>query len=393
MMKSMITFATAHRCRIQWLVLLLGLIALLSMMAAVTAARAADAPPGVLVWRREIIAPGVAPDADMTLDGMGLPHVAYRNPEDYVYAHWSNNLWLTETITHATRPVPWMGGISSLALDREQRLHFIAVSCDIRFCGEEYVQRTETQWVVDQTLPGFGDLAVDANNEAHLLYTGNIGGPALLLAHKTITGWITTTVHSGSEPYQQARLELDQTDAPHISYVKGHHLVYASLAASGWVTQLVDTIEPHGLSVSLALDNQDQPHIAYSFIDEQTAYLKYAARTAQQWSIQIVATGAGDLLDPDLVSLALDSQGDPHLALTKHDELRYGRQLGASWLMYVVDRNEETLFGAYGSFRLALDDSDLPRISYTARHETGYRLKFAWGELPQSQVYLPLINQ
>lgn len=115
---------------------------------------------------------------------------------------------------------------------------------------------------------------------------------------------------------------------------------------------------------SLALDSQGRPHIAYG-----SDSLYYARFDGAAWRLEIVdpavnLTGA---------SLALDGDNHPHISYYDwfYDDLKYAYWTGSGWQIETIDTD-----GDVGFFNcLALDSQGRPYISY--RDRTNQDLKIA----------------
>lgn len=152
-------------------------------------------------------------------------------------------------------------------------------------------------------------------------------------------------------------------------------LIPEILFAQQWFYETVDNSVNVGWYSSIALDAFDYAHISY--FDAPSNALKYAYWTGSEWEIQTVDTGISpDELDGS-TSIAVDSQGFPHIAYsTEHgnpgDTIRYAYWDGAVWQKTdVVDNGWSLIFCS-----LALDSSEYPHICWC--HDTGNALKYAY---------------
>jgi hypothetical protein len=164
------------------------------------------------------------------------PHISYSDAsnEDLKYARLSGATWLTEPVDSAGN----VGHYTSLELDSSGNPH-ISYS-DYTNGGLKYAWLSDTTWL---------SKTVD-----------NAGTPPPSLIY----------VRGGTS------LELNQADAPYISYydaINGN-LKLAHLSGTVWITQTVDSEGDVGSWSSLALDQADCPHISY--YDATNGDLKYA---------------------------------------------------------------------------------------------------------------------
>jgi len=137
-------------------------------------------------------------------------------------------------------------------------------------------------------------------------------------------------------------------------------LIPLSSNADVWQKDVIDsTGTANGFNCSIALDSQGYPHLSYCNLDE--LYLHYAYYDGTQWHITTVdSLGITGLH----TSLALDSLDRPHIAYTAHImNLRYVFMSDTGWVNKWVDSGVNP--GVQG-FRtsLALDNNDKPHIAY-----------------------------
>jgi len=141
---------------------------------------------------------------------------------------------------------------------------------------------------------------------------------------------------------------VDSNSNPHIAYTSPYSdskVTYASSNGSLWSTQIIAS----GNAFSLVLDANDNPHILYTG-------LTYASWKGSKWTSQIV-----DPTDPNtLGALALDSFGNPHVAYTDGQAVKYASRIGSTWNIQIVDAYSEIPF----QLSLALDSNNTPYILY-----------------------------
>jgi hypothetical protein len=177
---------------------------------------------------------------------------------------------------------------------------------------------------------------------------------------------------SGAEfGHNATSVALDAAGLPSFSYYVATtlDLKYAEKDANGiWTRTTVDSTGRVGLWNSLALDALGNPHISYfhqnNEVELPVADLKYATRSGGVWTIEIV-DGAGLPYLGEYTSIALDSQGDPHISYYDNDgqALKYAHKSNGSWTLEVVDSASNA--GLYTS--IVVDASDVPHIAYQVR--------------------------
>jgi hypothetical protein len=117
----------------------------------------------------------------------------------------------------------------------------------------------------------------------------------------------------------------------------GDHLYYARCENGICAVETVDPSDYVGTYASLALDSQGHPHIAY-YDDGQMSYcddekVKYAAWNGSQWTIQVV----DEWCMGEAPSIALDNQDVPHISYydSFSHYLKLADQEGNLWNTYI----------------------------------------------------------
>ena len=201
---------------------------------------------------------------------------------------------------------------------------------------------------------------------------------AVLLSHSIVTAepiWESEVITS--EPgFWEASLALDQGNNPHVSYrlyhvdnggVQYDKMLYSYKDAQGWVSSIFDN--DGGAYESLAIDSQGRPHISY--FDQQSEDLVYTYLDGNHWQAQII-----DQHDRDPVggftSIVLDENDNPRISYidwTRPYRIKYASNDGSTW--------DITEFpGWLGRTSLTLDSSGNPHIA--AGGEYGYWDGSSW---------------
>ena len=127
----------------------------------------------------------------------------------------------------------------------------------------------------------------------------------------------------------------DSAGTLHVAY-GGDHLYYARCVSGACTIQTVDPTDYVGPYASLALDSNGNPHIAYYAIGESEfcndEKVKYARWTGSTWQVQLVEEGCLG----GYTSLALDAADIPHISYFNEssDELQLADWDGSAWNSY-----------------------------------------------------------
>jgi hypothetical protein len=332
-------------------------------------------------------------DRSLALDDSGYPHIAYG--ADFLYYAWRDDTqWHTEVVDDAGG----VGSFANLALDAAGRPHISYY--DSSNDNLKYAFSDGTTWhveVVDSAgdVGGWCAIALDTAGRPRIAYLDATNADLKYAAFDG-SAWHFQVVESAGQVGWHASLVLDAQDRPHVTYYLaisgsyGNDLHYAYLSGTVWLTTTVDTGGLDGAVGwynSLALDSQGRPHVSY--FDFNQGRLKYARYDGTSWQIAVV-----DFYDAPGwhgTSLALDAQDRPHISYCPYGgwyncgELRYATYDGATWNSTVVDASADV--GEYSS--LALDNAGHPHISYY--DDTHMRLKYtrydgsAWQVEPVDQ--------
>lgn len=286
-------------------------------------------------WRPQTVANGYFyGPIGLAFDKSGRPNVVYHDHQDQRvdlakgglgYAVRNGNRWAVSSAAHPGHD----GWDSTVAIGRDGvvRAAGILPSQFNSSEGVDYYELRGGQWRV--TPIGSGPIAYEFN--VSLAVDPRSGRPALTyyndrsadLVFASFDGkrWTRETVAAQGDAGKYSSLSLDRRGRPHISFFQERSassgtIRYATKRNGKWTIEDVGTLTAFegGMTgarrnSSLALDAKGVPRIAYS--DKKV--LRLATRTASGWKAETVASAAARPLG-QLVSLALDGRGRPHLS-------------------------------------------------------------------------------
>jgi outer membrane protein assembly factor BamB len=160
----------------------------------------------------------------------------------------------------------------------------------------------------------FGNICMvlGSQDNPNIVYNGVNG--LMFYAKWENSNWKIQSVIQGGAPIS---LLIDSKDIPHMLFKGANEVTYyASLKGGNWSYQPV----PAGNRYSLALDKQGDPHIAYGTqllvrdyppgVTNNFYALNYASWNGSGWDSQVIQQ---QISSSDIISLVLDSNDKPHI--------------------------------------------------------------------------------
>ncbi|MBT3223817.1 MAG: hypothetical protein HN348_32515 [Proteobacteria bacterium] len=239
------------------------------------------APEGV--WTTEVIAEeNAGGHTAIALDGQNTPYVAW----------WHNDSWFQDS-TGIGLKYAWRGlsGWNVETVDMEYgtgRGKFASIALDsggsphIAYLDEtagrlKWAYRDNQAWVIEEVADmdldseSYTSIAVDRDNNPHILFSGNMSS----YAYRKLGRW---HVDKPISTWGSGSLVLSEDDVPHIAFHRlGDYLSYATLDGDEWVETELEMVDPNehtGRATDIALDHDGHPHISY--INQLTHKTKHA---------------------------------------------------------------------------------------------------------------------
>ena len=135
-----------------------------------------------------------------------------------------------------------------------------------------------------------------------------------------------------------------------------------NVAGAAWEGKFADDSNCVAVNPRLVLDGQMYPHIAHYDVNNQS--LKYIFYDGGNWNSTLIDPGHSR----DVSGLALDHNGQAHLAYVRDDGLGYGVKTGGIWNYGLLVSN---LNAGESSADLAVDSMGSPHMAYASNLEGG----------------------
>lgn len=315
--------------------------------------------------------------SSIELDAQGSPHIAYTLATGELrYAEKNGADWVWEDLPQGV-------DVSSvdLALDPngEPWIAFHAsetVGIGV-YSRVKVAHRAGGEWIVDTigdtdfSLTGAA-IAFDPAGVAHVAWGNFSRGFRVYYASWDLSGWSSEIVYQASTGDGDFGLAFDAQGVPHVVASTFDGILHAVFVSPGWTSEL----RPQGWLPSLALDSNGQPHIAtVRALVSLPLTLEYEWRgTDGLWHNEVLGPVNGNF--PPGPSLRLNQDDRPLIAFTdpEHGSLKLLRKPEDAWISDTVDTGG---VGLYPS--LVLAGGAHPRISYS---KAGLGLHYAAGNIP-----------
>ena len=227
-----------------------------------------------------------------------------------------------------------------------------------------YARKTGGAWTYDRldfaflAEGGFPSIECDVAGNPRIIYQmNNVEAPMYL--RKAGGSWSVENPQGFSQSGMFNSLELDAQSFPHFTDLVGglsYMIRYHRRVAAGWITETVEFVNEIGVSGScLALDANDQPHVTYT--GPQSAF-RYARRTGGTWTIEAIDPAGAGIWSP----IAIDGSGNPCVAYSNVNGIRFAKRAGGTWTFETVTTGVP--FG-FSTLSMALDSQNEPHLIYT----------------------------
>lgn len=292
-------------------------------------------------------------------------------------------LLLAGCLTATLQAVEWRLGtadpdgsdkFSSLRIDSYGNAHVSYVDDSQLLLKYSFWDHSLNKWfttTLDKSR-GYCSLALDSKQHPHISYLP-YGEGQLKYAHWNGSAWDKEIIRINAKVIDYyTSITVDSNDNPRISYYEywstgeDYSLHLRNVAWNGqyWQVSTVDSTPGSGKFNSIATDSAGNPHIAYANVKSENASLRYASWNGRSWDDEVLEGGGVSGYSAFSVALALDKEGNPHIAYTDatNQLVKYATHRGGSWQIQVVDSLAEVAYPDRNG--IAVDAQGRPYISY-----------------------------
>ena len=184
-------------------------------------------------------------------------------------------------------------------------------------------------------------IGVDDYNRIHIAHHTEISPFVGDLYYTYYDGqnWSNELLRLGGSEGLYCDLEIDSDNEPNLAFAAGYDLVYGFKQDGTWQYELVkDYTYPRKVQhyLDFELDSDNNPYIVFNLSNTGNPYeLSFAYKEAGIWVVETIC----EVEYLGEVSLALDSNGQPHISFTDWsiEEIYYAYKVDGNWQVDVVD--------------------------------------------------------
>ncbi|MFH1808961.1 MAG: hypothetical protein ABIJ09_09470 [Pseudomonadota bacterium] len=317
---------------------------------------------GCCSFSLDIVEAGAKPR--MALDALDLPWLVYlQNATTLRLASPSSTGWQTGTVVQDTADVIQFPDI---ALDDTGIPHVVyALNHTYASSSVVHAVRETSGWVFETVVQASGTfldthLAIDGDGLVSVVFH-NWDDGTLLLASNPAGQWSVEEVAQGYQLGRYCDVELDDSGAPHLSFMANNELRYAYHDVAGWQFQVVaaEAGTQYISDTTLRFGPQGRPRIGAFRSSPRTVL--YAAYNGLTWDVEDVQSNLGTFAGG--VSMDLAADGMLHLSYYAYDagEIRHASRSSSGWVVEVVDRTQadehsQILVDSGGGLHIAYTD-------------------------------------
>ncbi|MBN1824406.1 MAG: hypothetical protein JW803_08815 [Endomicrobiales bacterium] len=198
----------------------------------------------------------------VVFDANNIPHIVWYANNELKYAVWNVNSSAWDKKTIDTSPPEGSLTITkrSVVIDSLGNPNVCYRKYGVGLC---YAKWNGVSWdiqIVDSyQYSGSARIALGANNDVHIVYTGL---NSIKYARLIDNSWSIETV---DQVTNQPSIAIDSQNVPHVAYWTSSGLKYAKKDGQSWYSYIIlNSAPPPTQGIDIDVDNNDLPYIAYN---------------------------------------------------------------------------------------------------------------------------------
>jgi hypothetical protein len=280
------------------------------------------------------------------LDANGVPHVAYSSPDHLPFHALQVGKKFESTLVDARPDAGWDAAVG---VDSMGGVH-VAYHAERLPAHDQLLVHAYSNggpWQMEDVAPGgyATSLAVDGDDQSHLLYTD--GNGSLFYAEQEDTGFEIHPLGFQANWFRPTSLALDADGHAHACWVNntgiGVDAFYGTNASGDWEQTLLDA---NGHLCSLALAADGTPVVATLGTDAVRLFRQGGMGFDEEEVVDFEDALPGYTIGPDGVALAVGAGGRPFLLATIYAGQGGG---GSEAQLFFANDGEEWLFALVGT--------------------------------------------
>ena len=330
-------------------------------------------------WEIQTILPDKCDQLVASLDTEGYIHLAaVNNISQLYYIHNTTGEWRKEYVDRPNQPY-----LGSIAKSQSNDILISYASSTWFGFTANIAYKNDSEWAAQLvheagSFVGNANLVISPDDEIHLftINAGEFGQPGLNDYEWTGTQWMGQTIDPEAEYGVWFSSHQSADGSLHVGYWgydsdSGEYgYLYASNSTGSWSTELLESypVFPGGFvlhgGVSISTLAAGIP-IAATLKTFPETTMTFHSRESSDWQTELLAqpdlTGGFDM---NLLDVAIDSSGEPHISLFKDGGLHHVYRAQGVWETELIYNPNEYQYG-WGS-TIIIDSSDTIHISFNS---------------------------
>ena len=219
--------------------------------------------------------------------------------------------------------------------------------------------RNNEEWIIkeiDSSGGGSSQVYIDSNNNPHVLYYRNTD-EKICYSFRNGSIWEIIELWDAGKGFMSLSLALDSYDKPHACFYDNilGALIYGYVGVNGWEFHTIESNQTELIQPYIVVDSNDHPHICFT----NDTDFKYGVLKNEQWTIEIIDTGSGDVWSS---IIQMDSDDNPNIVyyMGYQNNLKYLYKDINGWTYETVESSSDV----WDDFSFSMDKWDIPHVCF-----------------------------